>query len=1175
MSRQTIDGDGGKLAGASLLAAALTTVSQPVWVLDRNGLIRVVNPAAAAALGYPDAGELLGHDAHETVHVDSHPSSDCPLLRPQTSGETVTRELDRFVRRDGSMLPVSYVAAPLELPGGCGAVVAFTDLEARRQADQALTERETRLTEQEDALRRVATLVARETAPEPVFQAVADEAAALLRCDAAAVVRFEKDETVTTMGIHHMRGPPPKRLALDPDFIVAAVKRTGRAARFDTDDPGAPDMPERVRAEGVRSAVASPIVVGAALWGVIVVGSLQGPLPPGTERLLADLTDLLATAVSNAQAREDLQQLADEQAALRRVATLVARDAPPADVFAAIAGEFRGLLGADAIRMVRYEDDVTVVVGSSSRQEDRLPIGSRHTHDSQNVTTQVFRTGRPARVDDYSGATGKVADTVRTTGMRAAVGTPIAVDGRLWGAIVATSRDAPLPPETELRLEQFTELMATAIANTESRARADRLAEAQASLRRVATLVATESSLEEVFAMVAEEVARVLGDVECALLRDEGDGTASIVAISEPQAAQIGARLSLDHVSVTSLVLREGRLARLDDYAKAEGEVAGSARDRGIRSSVGAPIVVGDRVWGVMAVATRETRPLAGDAEAQLAQFGELVATAIANTEARAEVERLAEEQAALRRVATLVAAGVQPADLFSAVSQEVAHLFGTKYASVGRYDPDGSAVVIVGLASDTAEAAVGTRLELDDAMALTATYRTGRAARIDRTDWSGVTGVVGAISRRLGTACTVASPIVVEGQLWGCVTATASTALPLSTETRLANFTDLVGTAIANAESRARVRRLADEQAALRRVATLVAEAAPASVVFRAVASEAGALFGADFSGMLRIENATTVRTVATWAATGDHPEVPERWTIEAGDPMTLLAEAGGPTRVDDWASVPGELARVLREGLGVSCSVGCPIIVEGQAWGAIAVHWKERPAQSADNEARLGQFADLVATAIANAEARDQLAASRTRLLTAGDDARRRVVRDLHDGAQQRLVHAIINLKLAAQALPANGDEAALRVAEARTHTELGTEALRELAHGILPAALTNGGLRAGLDAVAARLEVPVQLDVPRERFAAEIEASAYFVVAEALTNVVKHANAKHAEVRAFIEDGTLQVHVRDDGTGGADPGGHGLVGLADRVTALGGRLAVRDAAGGGTLVAASMPL
>src|SRR3954449_398328 len=138
------------------MSRALTTVTQPVWVLDRDGNVRVANPAAAATLGYSDAGELLGRNGHDTVHVESHPSSDCPLLRPRTTGETVTSEFDRFARRDGSSLPVSYVSAPLELPDGCGVVVAFTDIATRHQADQALTERETRLSEQEDALRRVA-----------------------------------------------------------------------------------------------------------------------------------------------------------------------------------------------------------------------------------------------------------------------------------------------------------------------------------------------------------------------------------------------------------------------------------------------------------------------------------------------------------------------------------------------------------------------------------------------------------------------------------------------------------------------------------------------------------------------------------------------------------------------------------------------------------------------------------------------------------------------------------------------------------------------------------------------------------------------------------------------------------------------------------------------------------
>jgi signal transduction histidine kinase len=625
---------------------------------------------------------------------------------------------------------------------------------------------------------------------------------------------------------------------------------------------------------------------------------------------------------------------------------------------------------------------------------------------------------------------------------------------------------------------------------------------------------------------------------------------------------------------VIARVLDDGRPHRIDDFSQMAGSVAQRARELGMRSAVGCPIVVGSRTWGAMTVAAYEAS-FAADTETRVARFSDLVATAIANAESRAEVERLAREQAALRRVATLVAAGVEPAELFTAVSQEVAQLFGTELASVGRFDPDGPSTVVVGLAGDTEEAAIGTRIGLEDGLSVTAVYRTGRAARVDRADWSGAAAPVAAMARRFGTLSTVSSPIVVEGHLWGSVTVMDRGAVPLDTEDRLANFTDLVGTAIANAESRARVRRLADEQAALRRVATLIAEAVPPSALFAAVAGEAGALFGADFAGMLRIEDATTVTTVATWAAAGDHPPVPDRWTIEAGDPMTLLAAAAAPTRVEDWGSIPGEIARVLREELGVSCSVGCPIMVEGRAWGAIAVHWTEQADPAAENEARLGQFADLVATAIANAEARDQLAASRARLLTAGDDARRRVVRDLHDGAQQRLVHTIINLKLATQALQASDEEAAQLVGEALTHAELGNEELRELAHGILPASLTNGGLRAGLDAVTARLDVPVRLDVSPGRFRAEIEASAYFVVAEALTNVVKHAHAEHAEVRAFVEDGTLHVHVCDDGTGGANPGGRGLLGLADRVTALGGRLEVRDADVGGTLVAAWLPL
>jgi signal transduction histidine kinase len=221
------------------------------------------------------------------------------------------------------------------------------------------------------------------------------------------------------------------------------------------------------------------------------------------------------------------------------------------------------------------------------------------------------------------------------------------------------------------------------------------------------------------------------------------------------------------------------------------------------------------------------------------------------------------------------------------------------------------------------------------------------------------------------------------------------------------------------------------------------------------------------------------------------------------------------------------------------------------------------------------MAQFAGLIDIAIANADSRDQLTASRARLLTEADEARRRVVRDLHDGAQQRLVHTIVTLKLAQRALRQGSGEGASLVGEALEQAEQGNAELRELAHGILPAVLARGGLRPGLDAVVSRLDLPVEVDVTAERFSAEIEASAYFIVAEALTNVVKHARAGGAEVRASVLDGMLHIEVRDDGIGGADPGGHGLVGIGDRVSALGGRLEIESPAGGGTRVAATLPL
>jgi signal transduction histidine kinase len=287
-----------------------------------------------------------------------------------------------------------------------------------------------------------------------------------------------------------------------------------------------------------------------------------------------------------------------------------------------------------------------------------------------------------------------------------------------------------------------------------------------------------------------------------------------------------------------------------------------------------------------------------------------------------------------------------------------------------------------------------------------------------------------------------------------------------------------------------------------------------------------------------------------------------------------TMVRLSEQPARMEEYAGTGGAFADLVRT-LGVRVAVGAPIVVDGRLWGVVVANWTGGESPPADTEERMSQFAQLLDSAIANADSRAQLMASRSRLLTAADEARRRVVRDLHDGTQQRLVHAIVTLKLARQALRERDEKAEALVAEALEHAEQGKVELRELAHGILPAALTRGGLRAGVNAIVTRLDVPVVAHVPAGRFPAEVEASAYFVVAEALTNVVKHAHAGLAEVTASAENGRLHVEIRDDGIGGADPAGHGLVGMGDRVTALGGRLRIESPGGGGTLVAATLPL
>jgi signal transduction histidine kinase len=373
------------------------------------------------------------------------------------------------------------------------------------------------------------------------------------------------------------------------------------------------------------------------------------------------------------------------------------------------------------------------------------------------------------------------------------------------------------------------------------------------------------------------------------------------------------------------------------------------------------------------------------------------------------------------------------------------------------------------------------------------------------------------------------------------------------------------------------RLENLLAEQAALRRVATLVASDLTASRLFNGVCKEVGRVLGVESSNIARFEDDGTQTVVGAWGAGGaPHFPVSQRVPLD-GDTVTgKIHRSGRPQRVDDYSNVRGELVKRLR-AQGIKSAVGAPIIVAGKTWGAIVVS-RGRPRDFPEGaEHRLGDFAELVTAAVANVDAREQLAASRTRIVQAGYEERRRLGRDLHDGAQQELVGAVISLKLAQRRLPRDPDEANDLVEEALGHIETGIRELRELAAGIHPSILTDRGLGAALEALAGRSPMPVELlEVPPQRLPVPVETSAYFVVAEALTNAAKHARCSHVQVGVRVEQGAVTVEVRDDGVGGADSSaGSGLRGLADRVSALGGRLEVMSPAGEGTIVRARLAL
>jgi PAS domain S-box-containing protein len=525
-----------------------------------------------------------------------------------------------------------------------------------------------------------------------------------------------------------------------------------------------------------------------------------------------------------------------------------------------------------------------------------------------------------------------------------------------------------------------------------------------AALRHVATLVADGVPPAEVFAAVAESVAELLSVPGISMVRFDADGSASKVAGWGESPYPFGTRFQLDDPSVMAVVARTGRPARIDDYGEIHGKYAEEIRASGIRSAVGVPITVDGDSWGVVIAYSTETQDFTEDVEDRLARFTQLVATAIANGQARDELHELANEQAALRRVATLIAREARPAEVFAAVAKEVALTLEVPLSAVVRFEPDGSATQ-VGAWGEENPYSVGTSWPLDEHSVSGQVARTGEPARVD--DYSVIPGYIAArLARAAGIHTAVGVPIFVDGDAWGVMMAlsTAARPLPDGVETRLAVFTGLIGTAIANTQARDDLRQLAEEQSALRRVATLIAEGAEARSVFDAVCEETGHLVEATSVNLARFTSDGFNLTVAGWSVRDTHVPEGTRLPLEGETINAIVHRIGAAARVDSYEGVSGELAEIIRRR-GIGAEVGAPVIVEGAIWGCLIAGWDSPNPAPEGAERRLASFAELVATAVANTQARDDV-----RRLADEQAALRRVATLVAEGAPAPEVFAAV---------------------------------------------------------------------------------------------------------------------------------------------------------------------
>jgi signal transduction histidine kinase len=682
------------------------------------------------------------------------------------------------------------------------------------------------------------------------------------------------------------------------------------------------------------------------------------------------------------------------------------------------------------------------------------------------------------------------------------------------------------------------------------------LQDQQAALRRVTRLVTKHAELEAVLDTVVSEVARVL-DASAWLLRDDRDGRTSVLASAGDSAFPKGS-----------------------DWPRAGLGPLGSL--------LTSPVVVDGVTWGVLCA--RPKASSRADAQDCVDEFAELVAVAVTDASARAALRRLTEEQAAMRHVATLVAEGSSPSDLFAAVVRAVAEAIDVDAISVERIDADRSTTVIASL--DAPMFPIGSRWPLEEPGLHTSVIASGRPVRID--DISALDGRAGKAIADSAIRSLVAAPIIVDGAVWGLMWVGSRRAEPLAAaaETRLRDFVELAAVAVANAQSRHQLRRLADSEASLRRVATLAAEGATPGDLLAAVADEAASILGGAPVTVIRYERGDSFHVVA--AHNDPVFEVGSSWPVEESSLAAAVRDARAPVRIDDVADARGIVAEAVRSA-GLVSVIGAPIVVDGDVWGMLRVGLRQgrealpqftgwytsRMLSSSvpgeEIESRLSSFSELVGTAISRAQARAELIASRARIVEARDEAMRRIERDLHDGTQQRLVALMLHLQSLRAELPVA--ERATRQGLDQIERELKAvfEEVQELSRGVHPAQLARGGLRPSLRALARRSPIPVDVnvDVP-DRPPASVETALYYVVSEALANAIKHSRATSVSVTVVADSRSIRATVADDGVGGAETGaGSGLTGLNDRVAALAGRFSVVSPRGGGTTISVDLPV